>query len=282
MIEMLLDAVRLLDSLGNPQTSVQGYDPADLRSMLSYLQRQDDDDRLQFRNSTPPGIGFINVNDLNNDTNAADILKHSPSVCHTALLPAQTRYLGILTESEKIGENENEYDTGLSSIEISQRQNKPDPNVVTPVPLVYDVKEREKCEQVIKIDYKDYFYVNQVDGWTSLTVPNNAEMKAYVTKGGITLNGIIVMCHVKCPWGKCPRNNVPLTSLNDGNITMEVDGQTVTEAKKLGGTCVVLSGMNGVRWGPGKAGTGKGGQYEVKIKVNVANAFVRITAVIVL
>jgi hypothetical protein len=108
-----------------------------------------------------------------------DLLFKGPSICHTARTPAQTRYLGYLTNADKVGSfapvGQETYDTGIEKKKADRRA----ANGV--MRLVYtSAKEREsQCSVVVKPDYKDYFYAHQKDGMVKLTFPNKAEKQAY-------------------------------------------------------------------------------------------------------
>ena len=167
-----------------------GTDPFEL---YARLQKEEDEDYKKLHDTTLPDT----VPGMVPETFVAEGLKANPlfrnkAICHTALLPAESRYLGILTESEKKGFHG--YDTGLPVEDVKKRE--PDASDEN-MPLVYEPGERQNCEVELNQDYKDYWLVTEKDGWKSITVPNDAEMKAYA-KDGFHPTGIVMLCLMKC------------------------------------------------------------------------------------
>lgn len=95
-------------------------------------------------------------------------------------MPSQIRYRGILTDTDEIGQQapvgEETYYTGFDwevAIKTSTEN--------TTMRLVYDMyNERENCPgYIVMPDNQDSFYTNNLDRWTKLTFPNEAEKSAY-------------------------------------------------------------------------------------------------------
>jgi hypothetical protein len=169
------------------------------------LREEEEADFKKFMNSSLPKTS--NGVPLPEDIDR-ELYLRGPNFCHTARLPAEIRHLGILTESSKVGADS--YDKGLPmrSALISQKNGS--------MPLVYDPGERQSCEEPLNKDYKDYFLVHKSFGWSQLTLPNDAEMKAYGT--GAPLRGIISICF---------RDSGDL-DLSNGQGEMKVNGINVT------------------------------------------------------
>jgi hypothetical protein len=160
-----------------------------------------------------------------------DIFFRGPNFCHTARLPAEIRHLGILTDSSKIGEDS--YDKGMSKGAIQKYV--PDGSM----PLVFDGGERQKCEEPLQKDYKDYFLVKQAFGWTQLTLPTDREVEAYGT--GAPLHGYISVCF---------RHD---GGFRLGGNQMEVNGMRVTNFTKHR-KCMWLKNAKGHKFEPNSDG----------------------------
>ncbi len=184
--------------------------------------------------------------------------------------------MGILTESEQVGVHDYEYFKGMPASEAKALKAEG----TTDMPLVYDEGDREICNEAeIKRDYKDYFMVSNKMGSATLTVPNDAERRAY-SRESEKLLGIIVVCPVPCDWGRCPEGVLELDAIHNGTLLMEVNDQSVTNITDFRG-CSVLRGKAGHRWEPNGAD-----QYVLKARipdaVNATFSFFRISSIIVL
>ena len=182
------------------------------------------------------------------------------SICHTALLPAETRYEGYLTGVKTV---DGDYEKGKSRDELD----KEPANGTMRIAIV--TKERQEwCPVTIVIDFKDHFYANENDGWLSLTFPNDAELEAY---GPWEPKGVILICFGNCDQGKCPQgkrrmndqqleitiNNVPVTRLwsmsngdfhNDCGIAQAADGWYFPKNDEGRFKVAVKVGPNGEQW----------------------------------
>lgn len=265
---MLLDAISDLASSSFSRTQ-----------LLSALKKQEDADYVMFQKNWRPDIIEYNMVPLDNDLVDAgnvSVFFRNPSICHTARLPAETRHLGILTESEQIGVHDYEYFKGIPGSEAKILTAEGN----TTMPLVYDEGDREICDEAeIKRDYKDFFMVSSKMGSATLAVPNDAERRAYSRQSGKLL-GIIVVCPVPCDWGRCPEGELELDAIHNGTIRMEVNDLPVTNITDFRG-CSALRGKDGHRWQPNGAD-----QYVLKARisdeVNTTFSFFRISSMIVL
>jgi len=186
--------------------------------------------------------------------------------CHTGLLPAEIRHLGILTQSSKLGEDS--YDTGIELKDAERFLPKDEV-----MPLVYEQGHRQTCPIPTNKDYKDYFYINSLYGWSELSLPNDAELKAYGT--GNPLSGVIVVCFSVCNWGKCPKGNILGENILEGKAAMEVNGRNVTGLTKLG-SCDFLKHEEGHIWEPNS-----NGRFQIRAKVHEDKSFLRISSFVV-
>jgi hypothetical protein len=188
-----------------------------------------------------------------------ELFFRGPDFCHTARLPAEIRHLGILTESSLVGEDS--YDKGMAiKTAMSSESNGT-------MPLVYDPGERQKCEIPLNKDYKDAFLVHNSFGWSQLTLPNDAEMKAYGT--GAPLRGIIAICFTDCNWGKCPKGNLIGEDIELGTGEMEVNGIKVSNFTQFN-KCRFLKNEGGHIWKPNSDG-----RFSIRAKANEEKSYIR-------
>lgn len=179
-------------------------------------------------------------------------------------LPSQTRYQGILTDTNQVGKpapvGEETYYLG-----VDKRNAEKEAGTSGEMRLVYDVwKEREtECVGVlVKPDYPDYFYTNSMDGWSKLVFPNDAEKKAYGYDTA-RFEGILIIIGKPCPWNKCPPGL--LTLLEDyerKKWELKINGQHATKIANLGGNHFIVGSEDGFRFKPNS-----NGNYDIEIKV---------------
>ncbi len=195
-----------------------------------------------------------------------------PAICHTALLPAESRYLGYLTESDKKG-GIFDYDIGFAREEIEANPPKDKNN--SPMRLAFEPQFRQTCPVPLTVDFKDFFYTSRADGWTSLTLPNDSEAKAYRYDSS-KMQGLVMICPGTCDWGRCEEGDLQPKDVEEGKASLEVNGKAV---KSLVGidSCFLLKGDEGLKWTPNSAN-----KFVLRARVNVDKAYFRISSVIVL
>lgn len=197
------------------------YDPAE---RWAALKKEEDDDYEQFnneysvpRNESTPGF-------LEGDALAAidpNWLNFAPLICHTALTPSQLRYKGIFTETDNetgmLG-----YYKGISKAVADESQSD------GTMRLVFDEKAHDaRCDELTSIDFKDFLYAHEKDGWVNVTVPNDSEESEY---GALEdPKGIVMVCFLRCDWGHCPHGQLIPNDVKDGLLQIKVNGEPVTE-----------------------------------------------------
>lgn len=126
---------------------------------------------------------FCNLEEDSDFDQYNDTLVRGRSICHTALLPSQTRYLGYLLNKDgndlKVGGpaplgNET-YDVGepFPGTDYEKREESVLQLIRSHPPV------KDSCPVTLAPDYKDYFYAQELDGWAKLRWPNKAEKEAY-------------------------------------------------------------------------------------------------------
>lgn len=267
--ELLMEAISELSSVTKSNRT----------AVLNQLQSEEEADFERFLQTATAGDStdydmVPKESELLTGANASVFFTES-SVCHTARLPSQERYLGILTETSESG-----ISGYFKGIPLEQARNlSSDVNSEVPMPLVWDESERQTCEVELNRDYKDFFYASSKMGWTYLTVPNKAEKRAYM-KESQKLKGLLVVCLEPCAWGECEKGDMRKDALLDGRVLMQVNRSPVTMATDVVEDCMVLRGTQGHYWQPNDAG-----QYVLKARV-VGNgtefASLRISSLILL
>ena len=226
LTDMLIDAIKEL-----------GTDPyIPLEAMDDQLNNEDTD-YTTFYGSTPDITaelveGVVDFNDKPLMEIFKKLFRKTNIICHTALLPAEARYLGIVTESDQIGTHN--YDKGVSKEQADADKATEADKDKREMRLVFDTEERQNsCPVELKWDFKDYFYSTQSDGWTSLTVPNNAEIEYFTRHGPFEPEGVIMLVFIKCDWGNCPEGEMQFDALKEGKLKLEVNGIPVTNVTMI-------------------------------------------------
>jgi len=253
MLDMMQEALVELEKMVNKGMSDDYAIHTEYQRVLDQLSGMEQADASIFLNSPP----FTQLWETNRDTldsvNPLTVFrKHS--LCHTALIPSETRYDGILTENYQRGSHK-DYEKGINKALLAT----PEDGVL---PLAYDSNDRQQCD-ALEIDHKDFFYVREGDGWLSTMVPNPVEEWAYGR--GEPREGIIMVCLKICPLGRCPEESVGFGYIkrNRGKLFITVNDQPVKMINKLEG-CHFLAGDHGLRWGPGIEDSGR---YQLKFRV---------------
>ena len=265
LTETLLDALKTVSQVtGDP------------RMVYAKLKEEEDAEYEQYFNSTVPDQteGLISAEQVAGGMKSQYFFR-SKAVCKTALLPAQTRYLGVLTESSEKGEVHG-YFPGLERDRATS--NPPTQKDMDSMSLVYEESARQQCPIDLNIDYKDYFYSTQDWGWASLKFPNDAETETYASDGFNPI-GVVVVCFNKCDWGRCPPGEVRVESFNT-DWKMEINGDSISELSQID-QCFMVKTGNGYYHKPNSDG-----RYELRVWVAKSDSeqtrFVRISSVIVL
>jgi len=296
-VETLLGALR--DLLRHPtSTSNVTTTPEDPDELLARLLREDTDLHRNFTAAQLPpyhkdlfDLDAIGIRDATNSNNNSVIddafFFRGPSMCHTALLPSQSRYLGLLTETSQVGKpsrlGEETYYVGhnfddAKNTTLNAGNNKT--TNTTEMRLVYntDHERQEECaDTIFHVDYKDFWFTDFRDGWTRLVFPNKAE-RNYYNYDPSDYEGIIMIHWRNCERAKCPESEF-LTYKDYANQTFEmrVNTQRVAELIRLETNpdvqhAIILKGEDtGFRFEPDADG-----QYTIEIKVNREGSYVAI------
>lgn len=189
------------------------------------------------------------------DDLTAEQFYRDPTFCHTARLPAETRYLGYVF-------NEKRYDSWFSfrkGIALKALKNNPRPDIVLGY-LPRDREEKKLCNQTLTIDSKDFFIADsRYDGYQKIVIPNDAELDAYDYH---QTSGIIVLCAQACSF-ECAGS--PLLSpdhIEKDKANMRVNGEPVDSVQKFD-NCFLLRRQTGELNWPSNSEQ----KYEIEIEV---------------
>jgi hypothetical protein len=197
------------------------------------------------------------------------------SMCHTARLPSRTRYLGYLTNTNRTGGPApfglEQYDVGTEVKEVSNQTSK--------MQLVWsdDNMHQKNCPVTISIDHKDSFLSQEGNGWNVLTIPNEAEKKAYGYEPALS-HGVVVMIFTPCEWGECEESYLGPKDFIGQNKTweMKINGETVNKLVPIGADALIAKGVDGINFSLSSKN-----DYEIQIKVNEPLKYVKISSVII-
>ena len=243
LADMLLDAIEELGSTLEPD------------ELLNQLRGKEDADYEKFFQSKLPDdivASMAPIHRASEEFCGEVDFSHfyrSPSICRTARLPSQSRYMGIMTESKETGIRD--YYKGLPLTEVNERVMSESIGNAT-MPLVYNPSDRQNCEVELNMDYKDFFYTTSKQGWSTLTIPNEVEKRAYGRESEKLL-GLVFVCLVVCDWGRCPEGDLQHEAIVNGTLQLEVNGQPATNVTPFD-MCLALRGENGYYWQPNADG----------------------------
>ena len=268
MIQYLIDALKELNL----------QEEKDPEKLLAALKKEDEESHESFVNADlPENVKIFQPKEGEDDYGIDDnIFFKGPSICRTGRLPAQSRFLGYMTNNGKAGGvapvNKEEYDTGIS--ERLAKQTASESNEEMRLVFTEDGKERDaRCTELLKPDYKDFYYSHANDGLTKLVFPNEAEKKAYRYDTS-NFKGLLIIFISSCDWGKCQAGDLREDALEKGELEMFVNGKVVKSFVNVGGA-QMLVGEEGVFWE-----ASSNGDYEIGVRAKKPESYFRLSGVI--
>jgi len=249
-------ALFLVELLEDALKELAAYPTKDLMALLKALQASEDADYEKYLTSPiDPNLYDITIGEGKHEGFDFTLLTKGDMFCHTARLPAEIRHKGILTESIKTGS----FDIGTPFNVALEAPNASS----SMMRLVYDPNEQtDWCLIVVLMDFKYFFMVSGAEGWQSLTLPNNAELKEY-GKGQekVYLQVYVAICFRVCE-GKCPENTLQPVPFLEGKFELTVNGKSVERLSNFADCKVLHSQESGYTWQPNADG-----QFEVAARV---------------
>jgi hypothetical protein len=237
-----------------------GKNPSELLKQLETEQKNDSN--ILASNAIPDML-----KNANNGIFYSLQLVQKKNYCHTARLPAEIRFKGILSKSP--GKVADSFFQGISMKEVEQSPAENDQ-----MRLVYSEEERQDCNVTLNVDFHDFFYTSSAeDDGSVLILPNDEELKEYGQNK--VVQGVLAICFAQCLYNKCPRGNLDRESFDENLFKMSVNGWEVTNMTDIGGECVLLQQSEGSQFP--HDGQGK---FKLRVQVTEPNSFVRIGSVL--
>lgn len=280
LLEQLVDSERTAYQhvLGNVSASLPPY------AYRYHRQERDHDDGDDDSSSADDGGG----DDARSGGNQwlRRLYYTAPNYCHIALLPSEIRYRGILDEhptppvfvdrlaavtspadfAPALVRNPWEAsltldDDGTAAIRNATSSSSDDEMLLLGDP---DTRQTD-CPIPLNVDHQDFFFVPERDGWRHVQLPNRREVDAYGNgNGGGTLRpgpgpapvpgsqlrGVVAICYVGCPWGKCMDSDVRWQVGDENVVDLKVNGVAVTKLREMDAhsNCHVLEHEGGYVW----------------------------------
>lgn len=253
---------------------IRARNPTDFQSLLTELRTAEDSDYAAFAKRELSG--YTQALPVQGDQVEfhRDLLFRRRSICRTGLLPAESRFLGIMFDSDKIGSFSETagyigFDDGMDSDEAMKF-----PNEGKEMRFVKDTGARQQCEVPLNQDFKDYWYIQGKEDWQSITLPNKSELETYGT--GQPLNGVLAICLMGCPWGKCQPGDVRETQMSSSDVVeIRINGVVATRFTSVMSCVFPHTGHNETfqTWKPNDQG-----QFEIEIKLKQPGDYMRISS----
>uniref|UniRef100_A0A7S3DMP1 Uncharacterized protein n=1 Tax=Entomoneis paludosa TaxID=265537 RepID=A0A7S3DMP1_9STRA len=234
LIEILDDALQAIKA--------DGSEP---KNLFDKLKAQENEEYQRFLSSTLP-TKFLDADLAKIEDIPSDVIYKKSNLCHTARLPADIRYQGILTESDIKGGYDN-FDTGTALVQARSQLNEK-------MPVVRDTNLYQlSCTKYkLEIDYQNFFLANS-KGDTKLVLPNDAEKDFYHIDE--PLHGFVAMCLATCGW-HCPKDTITWEQIRapDGFLTVSLNGVKVQNFTRFSDDCAFLEHADGHKWTPNSKG----------------------------
>lgn len=196
-----------------------------------------------------------------------ELFYHQRVYCHTARLPAQTRYKGHVFG--KIREDDwHSFKKGHSQGALNRSPEKE-------MGVAYAPREKHNCSVPLHIDSRDFFYATSKFGdFQIATLPNTVEFKMY---GPHQPQGMLAVCASSCTHHNCVGYKLlGATEINEGkDVWVQVNGESVAEATRMD-DCFLLKRESGsYNWEANAEG-----RYVVGINVRDPRKYFRISSFI--
>ena len=190
--------------------------------------------------------------------------------CHTANIPAQTRYLGYVY-NQTVNDDWFHYFHG-NTLKFNRNRFPTEELSLTYIPPNRETKYN--CNHTLNIDSKDCFLATgRYDGFQTIVIPNEAEIRAY---GDHDPKGIIAVCAAACSFECGASPLLSPDSIHTGKAHFQVNGEDVDSVIGFE-NCFLLVRKDGSLHWPKKDGSKK---YTIGVKVNFRGKFFRFSSFI--
>ena len=264
-------ALFLMEVIDDALQSIKASGEVDPSVLSKQLQQEEDDLFNAFEASD--NFKYAHKWDLEGTELTTEMFYHHRVYCHSARLPAQTRYKGHVFDQNRDDNWHSDFKKGLSQSSLNL---KPLPEMK----LAYSPSEKHKCNETLHIDSRDYFFATYKYGdFQTIAVPNTAELKAY---GLHQTKGYIAVCPAACTHSNCKAlqlmglRDINKVQLSNKEIFLQVNGEEVASAVPLD-DCFLLKRSSGeYKWDPNSEG-----RYEIGFKILTSHRYFRISSFIV-
>lgn len=239
---------------------------SDTESLLEELEAEESKLFEQFL-ETPIDSYFLSSSDNFTSVRGTDFLHHAytgPSICRTSMLPAESRFLGITTDTNKVGEisliGTETYDVGtymdkdmeaghegkyvfydLEEHEGKYEFKQTDKNLVPGEVSIMAPRSFRNVgcdEEIVMPDYKDWFYAPWNDAGKAFWKFPNKRERDYYGYDPEKLKGIIgLLFHAYPENYKAPRHMVSNADFTPSQfreqVRMKVNGEPVTSYRSI-------------------------------------------------
>lgn len=256
----------LMEVIDDALQSIKVAGEGDPKALLDQLVAEEDKQFNDFEAST--NFKYAHKWDLEGTDITTAMFYHQRVYCHTARLPAQTRYLGYVFNKERNDDWHVSFKKGQT---FGNLNNDPRKELI----VAYSPRERHGCEVSLHIDSRDFFFATAAYGdYQTVTLPNTAEFKVY---GPHQPEGYIAMCLAACTHEDCNGQKLlRATDIDKGeHVLVQVNGAEVMETTRLDDCFLLRQKSGGYKWDQNKEG-----RYEVGIKVLTEQRYFRISSFI--
>lgn len=197
---------------------------------------------------------------------------HDRVYCHTARLPAETRYKGFVFGKD-LQDRHDDWNGFKRGFPLKRLNLEPEKEMR----LAYSPKEGHNCTAaLLHIDSRDFFFATPSYGdFQTVNIPNTQE---FLTFGPHKPNGLIGVCAAACTHSQCVGFKLlGAADINKGeDVIVQVNGERVAEARRFDDCFILTRGDGSFYWQ-----TNADGRYEIGVKVAHPHKFFRISSFIV-
>jgi len=267
----------LIDNLLGALEELIQLEHENAETLLSRLMREEDEiynDQIMKMEFQSDAASLYSLGEDDKGAFDPSVFFKGESMCHTARIPSQTRYLGYLTNTDKVGGpvpfGKETYEVG-----VEEKQALPNSDMMQLVWTDGNMHQ-DDCPVTVNVDHKDSF-MSVGDGWKSLVFPNEAERRAY-NYDSEKFEGIVVISFTSCEWGRCEEGYVGPKDFegDDKKWDMKINGIPVTNFLDINHDAFVAKNKDGVNFPPSPDG-----DYKLEIKLNDPANHVKISSFIV-
>lgn len=255
LMETIQDALREL--------KLEAEDP---QVLLERLSKEEMDDFREFEEEAD--LMYHHKWNVHDNVTAMELYRDH-TYCHTANVPAQTRYRGYVY-NQTVDDNWFRYYHG-NTLKYNRNRFPTEELSLTYIPPNRETKYN--CNHTLQIDSKDFFLATgRYDGFQTVEIPNHAEVRAY---GDHDVKGIIAVCAAACSF-ECGAS--PLLSpdaIHTDKAQFQVNGEDVDSVISFE-NCFLLVRANGSLHWPKNANK----KYTIGVKVNLPGKFFRFSSFI--